>query len=187
VEKRTLPKRIRTEMRAREMMFRESLRIHAPGCIPATSPDEEKERLRKFQEQEKKKYKAEQQRLDDKHIRQLEETRGCADAAKRELEQLQNEKRTLLTQHEEMKLKELDEECTRILRTHKIAIPPKLEKLESDFLAQLMEQRRFYGDASVPGSGSDNASVSVRSSTGGALSQHSFPTTNSSHSSLESD
>ena len=89
--------------------------------------------------------------MDDKHIRQLEETRGSADAAKRELEQLQNEKRkqllltftgvahyltncfywncsgTLLTQHEEMKLKELDEECASILRTHKTSIPTKLE------------------------------------------------------------
>ncbi len=46
-----------------------------------------------FQEQEKKKYKAEQQRLDEKHIRQLEELRGSIDATKRELEQLQNEKR----------------------------------------------------------------------------------------------
>jgi len=171
------------------MMFRESLRINAPGSTPATGPDDEKERMRKFQEQEKKKYKAEQQRLDDKHIRQLEETRGSADAAKRELEQLQNEKRTALTQHEEMKLKELDEECTRVLRAHQASIRPKLEKLESEFVAQLMEQRRFYGEsneASGPSS-SDGMSISVRrSSGGGTLSHHSFPTT-SSHSSLESD
>jgi hypothetical protein len=31
--------------------------------------------------------------LDNKHAKQLEETRGGADAAKKELEQLQNEKR----------------------------------------------------------------------------------------------
>lgn len=118
-EKRALPKRIRSEMKIREMMFRESLRIHAPGSNPATGPEDEKERLRKvlqhvqqahlsqnfartlifiscylqFQEQEKKKYKAEQQRLEDKHVRQLEELRGSTESAKRELEQLQNEKR----------------------------------------------------------------------------------------------
>ena len=46
-ERRALPKRIRSEMRIREMMFRESLRIHAPGCTPATGPDDEKDRLRK--------------------------------------------------------------------------------------------------------------------------------------------
>lgn len=56
---------------------------HSLQCVPPLQ----------FQEQEKKKYKAEQQRLDDKHIRQLEELRGSTESAKRELEQLQNEKR----------------------------------------------------------------------------------------------
>lgn len=46
-EKRALPKRIRSEMKIREMMFRESLRIHAPGSNPATGPEDEKDRLRK--------------------------------------------------------------------------------------------------------------------------------------------
>ena len=44
-EKRALPKRIRNEMKIREMMFRESLRIHAHGSnVPL---DDEKERLKK--------------------------------------------------------------------------------------------------------------------------------------------
>lgn len=42
-EKRSLPKRIRAEMKAREMMFRESLRI----SLPPGDPDDEKERLKK--------------------------------------------------------------------------------------------------------------------------------------------
>jgi STE20-like kinase len=43
LEKRSLPKRIRAEMKAREMMFRESLRISlAPG-----DPEEERDRLKK--------------------------------------------------------------------------------------------------------------------------------------------
>lgn len=46
-EKRALPKRIRSEMKIRELMFRESLRIHAPGSNPATGPEDEKDRLRK--------------------------------------------------------------------------------------------------------------------------------------------
>jgi len=46
-EKRALPKRIRSEMKVRELMFRESLRIHAPGTIPTSGPEEEKDRLRK--------------------------------------------------------------------------------------------------------------------------------------------
>lgn len=41
LEKRALPKRIRTEMKAREMMFRESMRINM-----ANNPDPELERNR---------------------------------------------------------------------------------------------------------------------------------------------
>ena len=57
IERRALPKRIRGEMKAREMMFRESMRISLqPGHQPDT-PDQERDKLRKFQEQEKKRYK----------------------------------------------------------------------------------------------------------------------------------
>ena len=114
-EKRALPKRIRTEMKAREMMFRESMRINM-----ANSPDPEAERNRfkkvsyslrrrigkprkraitrrftlQFQENEKKRYKAETLRFEMKHQRQLEELRIASDTAIKELEQLQNEKST---------------------------------------------------------------------------------------------
>ncbi|ODN06170.1 STE20-like serine/threonine-protein kinase [Orchesella cincta] len=182
-EKRALPKRIRSEMKIREMMFRESLRIHAPGSNPATGPEDEKDRLRKFQEQEKKKYKAEQQRLDDKHIRQLEEMRGSSEAAKRELEQLQNEKRALLTQHEEMKLKELDELFSQHLKAFKSEIPLKLERLEAEFMSQIMEQRKFYGDM-VLNDVSESLSSHSRNVFG---SGNSTPLPASSFSSLESE
>ncbi|CAG7838593.1 unnamed protein product [Allacma fusca] len=184
-EKRALPKRIRNEMKIREMMFRESLRIHAPGSNPATGPDDEKERMRRFQEQEKKKYKAEQQRLEDKHTRQLEDTRNIGDAAKRELEQLQNEKRALLAQHEEMKLEELEEECTRALREFSNSIPPKLEKLEAEFAAQLLEQRRFYGE--TIGDPPESLSTNQSNSSISFNSESTTPLPTSSFSSLDSD
>ena len=44
VEKRALPKRIRTEMKAREMMFRESMRI---SMSSPPDPDEERDKLKK--------------------------------------------------------------------------------------------------------------------------------------------
>lgn len=44
VEKRALPKRIRTEMKAREMMFRESMRISLSYQL---NPEEEREKLKK--------------------------------------------------------------------------------------------------------------------------------------------
>lgn len=46
-EKRALPKRIRSEMKIREMMFRESLKIQAHGTHPVAGPEDEKDRIRK--------------------------------------------------------------------------------------------------------------------------------------------
>lgn len=45
LERRQMPKRIRSEMKAREMMFRESLRISCGSMHD--SPEEEKDKLRK--------------------------------------------------------------------------------------------------------------------------------------------
>merc|ERR1719446_1886011 len=75
VERRALPKRIRAEMKAREMMYRESLRISVTNLHEAITPTEEKDRFKKFQEAEKKRYRAEQQRFEMKHAKQLEEAR----------------------------------------------------------------------------------------------------------------
>ena len=79
IERRALPKRIRVEMKAREMMFRESMRISIVGAPDNT--ETERDKLRKFQEQEKKRYKAEEQRCELKHRRQLEELRAASDSA----------------------------------------------------------------------------------------------------------
>merc|ERR1712020_119125 len=106
-ERKALPKRIRQEMKAREMMFRESMRISTTNLHETLKPVEEKDRLKKFQEAEKKRYRAEQHRFEMKHQRQLEEARASSAAAIKELEQMQNEKRKLLMEHETLKLKEL--------------------------------------------------------------------------------
>ncbi|EEC19634.1 CDC42 binding protein kinase alpha, putative [Ixodes scapularis] len=122
LEKRQLPKRIRSEMKTRELMFKESLRISVHNL---ESPDEEKDRLRKFQEAEKKRYKAEHQRQELKHRRQLEELKAASEATIKELEQLQNEKRKMLMEHETQKLKQLDEEHGGELREWKANLKPR--------------------------------------------------------------
>lgn len=101
VERRALPKRIRNERKARDLMFRESLRISTN-----IDPDAEREKLKKvrerwasirlafgwhscfvwsfqFQEQEKKRYTQEQQRFETKHVKQLEELRATAEGTVR--------------------------------------------------------------------------------------------------------
>merc|ERR1719350_898099 len=51
-------------MKAREMMYRESLRISVTNLQEVITPMEEKDRFKKFQEAEKKRYRAEQQRFE---------------------------------------------------------------------------------------------------------------------------
>lgn len=78
-----------------------------------------------FQENEKKRYRAEQQRFDLKHQRQLEELRATSEATIKELEQLQNEKRKMLMEHETTKLKEQDEENNKELKEWKSQLKPR--------------------------------------------------------------
>ncbi|XP_078033056.1 sterile20-like kinase isoform X2 [Augochlora pura] len=146
VERRNLPKRIRNEMKAREMMFRESMRI----SVIAPDPDAEREKLKKFQENEKKRYRAEQQRFELKHSRQLEEVRAQSDATIKELEQLQNEKRKMLMEHETLKLKELEEAYGKELREWKAQLKPRKQRLEEQFALQLEEQEAIYGPSAIP-------------------------------------
>ncbi|XP_050313738.1 serine/threonine-protein kinase 10 isoform X2 [Anthonomus grandis grandis] len=146
-EKRNLPKRIRTEMRAREAMFRESMRISISG---ASDPELEKIKFKEFQEKEKKRYQAEQQRFELKHQRQLEELRAMSDATIKELEQLQNEKKKMLLEHETLKLKQRDEQFTTELREWRAQLKPRKQKLEETFAQQLEEQERVYGPMNTP-------------------------------------
>ena len=78
-----------------------------------------------FQEAEKKRYRAEQHRFEMKHQRQLEESRASSNAAIKELEQLQNEKRKMLMEHETQKLRELDDTYGQELREWKAQLKPR--------------------------------------------------------------
>ena len=78
-----------------------------------------------FQEAEKKRYRAEQHRFEMKHQRQLEEARATSAAAIKELEQLQNEKRKMLMEHETQKLRELDDAYGQELREWKAQLKPR--------------------------------------------------------------
>jgi STE20-like kinase len=133
-ERRSLPKRIRAEMKARELMFRESMRISISGT---NDPEGEKNKFKEFQEKEKKRYQAEQQRFELKHHRQLEELRAMSDATIKELEQLQNEKRKMLLEHETMKLKQREEAFSRELKEWKALLKPRKQKLEEEMFHEL--------------------------------------------------
>ncbi|GFY62175.1 hypothetical protein TNIN_177161 [Trichonephila inaurata madagascariensis] len=138
IERRQLPKRIRAEMKTRELMFRESLRISVVNL--SESPDEEREKVRKFQDGEKKRYKAEQIRHEQKQKKQLEELRMSAETTLKELEQLQNEKRKMLMEHETSKLKQLEDQHAIELQEWKGSLKPRKQGLEEEFVSQREEQ-----------------------------------------------
>jgi STE20-like kinase len=125
IERRHLPKRIRSEMKTRELMFRESLRISMANLAMSSSSDEERNKLKHFQESEKKRYKAEQLRQELKHNKQLEELRAFCEATIRDLEQIQNEKRKSLMEHETVKLKLMDDQHHNEFRDWKAHLKPR--------------------------------------------------------------
>ncbi|KFB38598.1 polo kinase kinase [Anopheles sinensis] len=154
IERRALPKRIRAERKARDMMFRESLRISM-----TTDPEVERDKLKKFQEQEKKRYNQEQQRFETKHSKQLEELRATSEGSIRELEQLQNEKRKQLLEHETAKLRECDEALQKELREWKAQLMPRKQAIEKHLNRMVdeyedrwgpVDRREFEGDFIVP-------------------------------------
>ncbi|XP_017147516.1 serine/threonine-protein kinase 10 isoform X4 [Drosophila miranda] len=150
LEKRALPKRIRAERKARDLMFRESLRISTN-----LDPEIERDRVKKFQEQEKKRYMQEERRFDIKHQKQLEELRATRESAIRELEQLQNEKRKALVEHEHVKLQEIDERLKAELREWREQLVPRKQRLEETFAQQLDEMETLYGGALIVSMPSD--------------------------------
>jgi len=80
-----------------------------------------------------------------KHQRQLEESRASSATNVKELEQLQNEKRKMLMEHETQKLRELDDTYGQELREWKGQLKPRKQALEDEFAFQLEEQERHYG------------------------------------------
>ncbi|CAK1554446.1 unnamed protein product [Leptosia nina] len=141
LEKRSLPKRIRAEQKAREMMFRESLRI---GAAPH-SHDDERERLKKFQENEKRRYRAEQQRLATKHAKAREELKAAGEALLRELEQYQNEKRKALMNHESNKMKTIEERYAQELKEWRATLGDRKQKLIEAFEKHLDDHEKKFG------------------------------------------
>ncbi|XP_065317462.1 serine/threonine-protein kinase 10-like isoform X3 [Gordionus sp. m RMFG-2023] len=106
VELKSFPKRMKSEMRTRLTMFKESVKIQMPG----SSSDQEKILIKNFEEKEKRRYKEEQTRLEQKHSKQLQDLLEKNEIMIKELEINQHEKRKMLMEHETLKLKQKDNE-----------------------------------------------------------------------------
>ncbi|KHJ41081.1 hypothetical protein D918_08857 [Trichuris suis] len=158
-ERKRLPKILRSETKTRTMMFRESLKIRMldPGDVAA--------KLREFEERERYRIAQELKKQELKHKKRMDLLRAENEATVKELEQLQNEKRKLLLEHENLRLKLFDEEYANELKAWKSQLKPRKQKLEEKFSGELNEQERFYeqtltGSPSLPGNYISSALIS---------------------------
>ncbi|WAR21996.1 SLK-like protein, partial [Mya arenaria] len=146
LEKKRLPKILKQESKTRSLMFKQSLRLSIAG-----NPEDERSKLKQFEENEKKRMKTEQQRQENKHKKQWEELVFRNESSLRELEQLQAEKRKMLMEHETQKIKELEEQYSNELRDWKAMLIPRKQRLEDEFAKQREEQEKFYGAVIMTG------------------------------------
>lgn len=148
LDKKRHPKVIKNQSKVRAQMFKQSLRLSTVG-----SPEEDRLKMKQFEENEKKRMKSEAARLEAKHKKQWEKLLLDNETALRELEQLQAEKRKMLMEHETQKIKELDDQYQNELREWKSQLVPRKQKLEEEFFHQKEDQEKFYGSALCSGDG----------------------------------
>lgn len=174
LEKRRLPKILKNEAKTRAQMFKQSLRLSVVG-----SPEDDRAKMKQFEENEKKRIKSEQKRQEDKHKKQWEDLVFRNDTSLKELEQLQGEKRKMLMEQETQKIKELDEQYANELRDWKQQLVPRKQRLEEEFQRQREEQEKFYGTVVITGSEGalsgpkSSPTSSLRSKTDSVTSRHS--------------
>ncbi|KAM9788226.1 serine/threonine-protein kinase 10 [Neosynchiropus ocellatus] len=138
-EKSRMPKIQRGEAKTRMAMFKKSLRINSSG-----SSSEDREKIKLFSLQEERRQKVERQQQQQKHENQLRDMLGQCDGNIRELQQLQNEKRHLLTVNETQRLKQLDVQHNQLLKEWKDKLKPRKKALEDELTMTKRDQEAFF-------------------------------------------
>ena len=148
-EKRLFLKSLRQEQRSRREMYRRSLYI-IPVAASSTqesnkiSPDEEKRKLKEFEEREKERFENELQRLTIRHMKQLEEYRIKADNIMKDLDDEQRLKRKQLVDAETKCLKDVDDRYNQEYGFWQNRLRSRKQKLEDDFKREDAERSQFY-------------------------------------------
>jgi STE20-like kinase len=147
-EKRLFLKSLRQEQRSRREMYRRSLYILPPPPADTASskisPDEEKRKLKEFEEREKERFENEIQRLTIRHMKQLEEYRIKADNIMKDLDDEQRLKRKQLVDAETKCLKDVDERYNQEYAYWQNRLRSRKQKLEEDFKREDAERSSFY-------------------------------------------
>jgi peptidoglycan hydrolase CwlO-like protein len=95
-------------------------------------------------EQYQKRARMEMELMSEKHQHEMETLKAELEANMRELQEIQNEKKMMLTQHENKKLKERDEQHTHELRDWRSDLTKRRQALEEKFEKQREDHERFY-------------------------------------------
>lgn len=150
-EKRLFLKSLRQEQRSRREMYRRSLYIIPVGTVQSSvvegyklSSDEEKRKLKEFEEREKERFENELQRLNIRHIKQLEEYRIKADNIMKDLDDEQRLKRKQLVDAETKCLRDVDERYNHEYAYWQNRLRTRKQKLEDDFKREESERSLFY-------------------------------------------
>jgi hypothetical protein len=103
-----------------------------------------KEEVKRVDEQYQKRARMEMELMSEKHQHEMETLKAELEANMRELQEIQNEKKMMLTQHENKKLKERDEQHTHELRDWRSDLTKRRQALEEKFEKQREDHERFY-------------------------------------------
>ncbi|XP_064631281.1 serine/threonine-protein kinase 10-A-like isoform X2 [Lineus longissimus] len=141
IEKKRMPKIQKGEMKTRAQIFKQSLRISM-----VINADEERDKIRQFEENEKKRVKAEQLRQELKHKKQWDELTNKNMTQLRELEQLQAEKRKMLMEQETQKIQELDDHYENELVEWRSKLQPRKQKLENALVSNSDIDKFLHSD-----------------------------------------
>jgi hypothetical protein len=108
------------------------------------SPDEEKRKIKEFEEREKERFENEIQRLTIRHMKQLEEYRIKADNIMKDLDDEQRLKRKQLVDAETKCLKDVDDRYNQEYGYWQNRLRSRKQKLEEDFKKEDAERSQFY-------------------------------------------
>lgn len=151
-EKRLFLKSLRQEQRSRREMYRRSLYIIPSGgnnlnhqqSTDKMSAEEEKRKLKEFEEREKEKFDNDLQRLTIRHMKQLEEYRIKADNIMKDLNDEQRLKQKQLVDAETKCLKDVNERYNQEYAYWQNKLRSRKQKLEEDFKREDAERSQFY-------------------------------------------
>ena len=187
-EKRLFLKSLRQEQRSRREMYRRSLYI-VPSNInnnnnnslasdsSKMSADEEKRKLKDFEEREKERFDNELQRLTIRHAKQLEEYRAKADNIMKDLDDEQRLKRKQLVDAETKCLRDVDERYAQEYAYWQNRLRSRKQKLEEDFKREDAERSQFYQNVlNLNGLHSNMHQTAASSSMGSTSSSSSYST-----------